>query len=557
MKAVFPSLKVPFVAFLIISLSAIVNPSIAQDRSGLKFEVSFHSKVHPEPITGRVYVIISKHKKRELRFQVRRATGVPFWGKNILSFKPGEAAIIDGNVFGFPLRSIKDIPPGEYYVQGFINIYTEFKRSDGHTVWLHNDQWEGQRWNVSPGNIYSDVKKIVIDPSEEKTIKISCNNVIPPIKIPPDTEWVKRIKFQSKILTEFWGQPIYLGATILLPKGYDTNPDTYYPVNYIQGHFSLRAPYGFRAEGPSEKSPRVRRSLEFYKFWISDDCPRMIAVTFQHPCPYYDDSYAVNSPNVGPYGDTIMNELIPYVEEHFRIIRKPYARVLTGGSTGGWIALALQVFHPDFFGGTWPLAPDPVDFHCYELVNIYEDKNAYYTEYEWLKVERPERRDTQGQISWTNRNYYYYEWVIGDKHRSGGNATAWEAVYSPIGEDGYPKPLWNWLTGEIYHEVAEQWKKYDLCYYLRKNWSWIGPKLVGKLHIYVGDMDNFYLNNAVVLLEDFLEKTKNPYYAGVVKYGDRKPHSWGPRGEEIIKLFEEHITKNAPADEDTSKWKYK
>lgn len=556
MKAIFPSLKVPFVAFLIISLSAIVNPSIAQDRSGLKFEVSFHSKAHAKPITGRVYVIISKHKKRELRFQVRRATGVPFWGKNILSLKPGEAAIIDGNVFGFPLRSIKDIPPGEYYIQGFINIYTEFKRSDGHTIWLHNDQWEGQRWNVSPGNIYSDVKKIVIDPSEEKTIKISCNNVIPPIKVPPDTEWVKRIKFQSKILTEFWGQPIYLGATILLPKGYDTKPDTYYPVNYIQGHFSLRAPYGFRAEDPGEKSPRARRSLEFYKFWISDDCPRMIAVTFQHPCPYYDDSHAVNSENCGPYGDAIMTELIPYIEEHFRIIRKPYARILSGGSTGGWISLALQLFHPDFFGGTFSLCPDPVDFRSLQVVNIYKDKNAYYKEYEWFRVERPDCRRTDGSIIEMMKDENYYELTVGDKCRSGGQWEIYNACYGPVGEDGYPIQIWDKRTGEIKHSVSEYWKEhFDLRHYLEKNWSWLGPKLVGKLHIYVGDMDTYYLNNAVGLIEKFLEKTKNPYYAGVVEYGDGEPHCWGPRGTDLIILMAEHIAKNAPKDEKTSKWK--
>jgi hypothetical protein len=129
-------------------------------------------------------------------------------------------------------------------------------------------------------------------------------------------------------------------------------------------------------------------------------------------------------------------------------------------------------------------------------------------------------------------------------------------VYTSIGKDGYPRPLWNWYTGEIDHEVAEHWKKYDLRYYLEKNWSWLGPKLVGKLHIYTGDMDNFYLNNAVVLLENFLESTKNPYYAGVIKYGWRARHCWGPRGPEKYKLFEEHITKNVPEGEDISKWKY-
>ena len=282
----------------------------------------------------------------------------------------------------------------------------------------------------------------------------------------------------------------------------------------------------------------------------------MITVTFQHPCPYYDDSYAVNSPNVGPYGDAIMQELIPYVEEHFRIIRKPYARVLSGGSTGGWEAMALQVYHPDFFGGAWIGCPDPVDFCRFQLQNIYEDKNMYYKEYEWMKVEIPETRSTDGDVMFTMKNRLYYEQVIGDKLRSGLQWAIWQAVYTPIGKDGYPQPLWDWRTGEIDTAVARQWRKYDLSYYLRENWSWLGSKLVGKLHLYVGDMDNAYLNLGVVLLEEFLESTTDPYYAGVVKYGDRCPHCWMPRGAELFKLFEEHITQFGPEGEDISRWKY-
>lgn len=544
----------PFI--VLFSITVISNYCFSQGNSDIKFEISFSEQAHLEPITGRVYTIISRNKDRELRFQTGY-TGVPLWGKNIYALKPGKGAIIDSEVFGYPLKSTKDIPSGEYFIQGFVNIYTEFRRSDGHTLWLHQDQWEGQQWNRSPGNLYSDVTKVKIDPSEKQTIKLVCTNVIPPIEIPPDTKWIRRIKIQSKILTEFWGQPMFLGATVLLPAGYDEHSNINYPVIYIQDHFSLSPPFGFRDEPPDTSRHWGRRGYEFYQFWTSDSCPRMIAVTFHHPCPYYDDSYAVNSPNVGPYQDAIMQELIPYVEQNFRLIKKPYARILSGGSTGGWISLALQIFQPDFFGGTWSLCPDPVDFRYYQIVNIYEDKNAYFKEHEWLRVERPNLRSTDGNIQIMMKDENYYELAIGDKSRGGGQWDIWEAAFGPIGKDGYPRPIWNKLTGEIDHEVAEYFREnFDLRFYLEKNWSWLGEKLVGKLHIYTGDMDSFYLNDAVVLLEEFLESTKDPYYEGVVEYGDRQPHCWGPRATELIKLMAEYIVRNAPEGEDTSKWRY-
>ncbi len=525
--------------------------SVSQKQSNLKFEISFSEEAHSEPITGRVYVMISRDSEREPRLQVG-PTGVPFWGKDVVSLEPGESVAIDEDVFGYPLTNIGDIPPDVFFIQAFVNIYTEFKRSDGHTLWMHNDQWEGQRWRISPGNIYSEVMEVKIDPSEGKTIKLKCDKVIPAVEVPEDTRWVKRVKFQSKMLTEFWGKPIYLGATLLLPEGYDEHPDVHYPVNYIQGHFGMRPPYGFTTEEPGEDDSRAKRGYEFHQYWISEECPRMIAVTFQHPCPYYDDSYAVNSPNCGPYGDAIMEELIPYVEEQFRIIREPYARVLSGGSTGGWESLALQIFHPDFFGGTFSSCPDPVDFRYFQCVDIYEDKNAYYKEFGWRTVPTASDRSTDGIVTLTFEQRNHYELVAGTKGRSGGQIDIFEAAFGPIGEDGYFKPLFEKLTGEIDPSVAEYWKEHsDLRHYLETNWSWIGPKLESKLHIYTGDMDTHYLNPAVVLMEEFLEETENPYYDGVIEYGDGEPHCWGPRGKELFQLMADHIKENAPLD-----WEY-
>jgi hypothetical protein len=558
-------LKVLFLVLLLVNCHVSNNKDLAKNTSGFKFEISFQENVVGEveefglrvPITGRVYVIISRNKDREPRFQVRGARSVPIWGKDVFSLKHGEAAIIDEEVLGYPLRSTKDIPPGEYYVQGFVNIYTEFKRSDGHTLWMHKDQWEGQRWNVSPGNIYSDVEKITIDPSKKEAIKISCNNVIPPIEVPPDTNWVKRIKFQSKILTEFWGQPMYLGAKILLPKDYDTHPDVYYPVEYIQDHFNHEAPHTFRSTDPGEGNRHEKYGYESYKLWTSEERqPRMISVRVQHPCPYYDDSYGVISANVGPYGDALMKELYPFIEENFRVIREPWARVNEGGSTGGWTCLAQQIFYPDFYGGVFCLCPDPIDFRAYTSVDIYEDENAYYNEYEWISIPRPETRSVLGEITATVEQVNHQELALGTNSRSGQQWDIWQAVYSPVGEDGYPKPIFDKMTGKIDRSVAEYWREnYDLRYILERDWEEIGPKLVGKIHIYCGDMDSYYLNNAVYLMEQFLEGTKNPYYEGVVKYYDRMPHCWGPWGAELIKLVGEHFEKNAPIGE-KKKWIY-
>ncbi len=522
------------------------------------------------PITGRVFVIITKDGSEEPRFQID-VTGVPFWGKDVFNFGPDQSVVIadgDPEVLGYPLPSIAEIPPGEYYVQAFLNVYTIFHRADGYTLALHQDAGEGQNLWRSPGNAYSKVERVYLDPSEPKVIKLTLSEVIPPLQPlqagevlqqgnPRDTKWVKYVKIQSRLLSEFWGQPIYIGANILLPKGYEELPHVYYPVIYLQGHFpGDRAPFGFR-EGKGE----------FYEFWVSDNIPRFIVVTIRDANPYYDTSYSVNSANLGPYGDAIVYELIPYIEENFRIIREPWARILAGGSTGGWEALALQIWYPDFFGGTWAWCPDPVDFHYYQLVNIYEDENAYYIDHGWVKVERPSARKTDGNPLFTIKQEYLWEWAQGPKHRSGGQWAVWEAVFGPVGPDGYPKPLWDAFTGQIDRAVAEYWREnYDINYKLQKEWPILGPKLVGKLHITVGTADTYYLENAVYLLRDFLESTKDPYAAASFDFGERKPHCW--RGyspfrpgeqisySEFLLVVADYITKRAPPGADTTSWKY-
>jgi len=510
-----------------------------------RFEISFEPSAHAGPATGRVFVALAKAESPEPVRQIGSWNGqTPFFAADVDQLAPGRAATIDSRSPGFPASSLKEVPAGDYYAQAILNVYTQFHRSDGHVIWAHMDQWEGQNFTRSPGNLTSEVRKVHLDPAQGYDIKLELARIIPPIETPPDTRWVKHVKIQSRLLTAFWGHPMFLGAIVLLPKGYLEHPEERYPTVYIQGHFGLGAPLGFSEPGAG--GGRGGRGAPIYPEWTSDDFPRMVAVTFQHPPPSFDDSYAVNSANNGPYGDALMQELIPYLEEHFRLIRSAYARILTGGSTGGWESLALQVYHPDFFGGTWTGYPDPIDFRRYQLVDIYDDPNAFEVPgFEYHTPERPMMRTPEGQVRVTMRQMSQLEDALGSHGRSAQQFEAWEAVYGPAGEDGYPQPLFDKKTGKIDKQVAAYMRDhgYDLTYYLKQNWPRIGPQLTGKIHVFVGDMDNYYLNLAVYLLEDYLKTTGAQ---AAFDYGrPMKGHGYTPwSNAELVKIMAAQVEKN-------------
>jgi S-formylglutathione hydrolase FrmB len=406
----------------------------------------------------------------------------------------------------------------------------------------------------------SEVQRVRWDPTGS-ALQLTLTRKLSPVEVPPDTRWVKRLKIQSKILTEWWGRPVYLGAVALLPRGWEANPTTRYPAIYIQGHFGLGAPFGFNPDGQPEtaeaRAARLQRTsrepgYEFAQAWMGPNFPRMVAITFQHPTPFYDDSYAVNSANQGPYGDALIQELIPYLEQEFRLIPRSYARLLTGGSTGGWEALALQIYHPDFFGGTWAMYPDGVDFSRNQMIDNYADTNAFMPNaaaHQWLVPERYMSRGEDGQPRVTVRQMAQLEEVLGSRVRGGQQLQAYDAVYGPVGDDGYPKPLFNRKTGTIDKEVAAYWKDqgYDLNHYLQRNWARIGRQLAGKIRVYTGDMDNFYLNLAVYRLEETLKAVSNPRANAVFEYGrPMKPHGWQPfTNAELVRLMAREVSRRA------------
>lgn len=570
----------PFVFLLCIQCS-----DSADTKSIPKFSISFTKELSEQAQDGRLLLLLSTSNKAEPRFQINDGLETQLvFGVDVEGMKPGDEIAIDESAFGYPLRNLKDIPAGEYYVQGLINRYETFHLKTGHTVKLPPDQGEGQQWNSKPGNFYSKPTKIYIDSTKNEIIKVVMDQKIAPIKELEDTKYVKHLKVQSKLLSEFYGKPMYVGAHVLLPEGFDEHPQAHYPLMIYHGHFPKDFG-GFSTEPPDPKMDtsdysarfgiygynklQKQEAYNFYKQWTSKNFPRFLVVEIQHATPYYDDSYAVNSASMGPWGDAIMKELLPEIESKFRGIGQGWARFTYGGSTGGWEALAVQMFYPDEFNGCFAACPDPIDFSAFCLVDIYKDTNAYWYDSEFKKLARPAHRNYLGQIQNTMQESNHYELALGTHSRSGQQWDIWEAVYSPQGEDGYPKRIFNKETGEIDKSVAAYWREhFDLRYILERDWKTLGPKLEGKIHIYCGDMDNYYLNNAVYLMEDFLKKTESPFYKGEVDYGDRAEHCWNgdhnnPNyisrlryNTQYLPKILKRIEESAPKGADLKSWKY-
>jgi len=458
--------------------------------SALRFEVTIAGNLTEKPQDGRLLIALSTKGKGEPRQGIGTGKGAPIViGADAKGFTSGSIYVVDAKAVTFPIESLAKLPVGTYTAQAVLEV--------SHDLKLIN----------AAGNYYSDPVSVKIDPAAGGVVKLTVSHQVPPEKMPADTQNVKYVKLKSELLSKFHGRPMYIRAAVALPQGFENSGDKKYPLRVHTGGFGTR----FTAGGGKGGKGAVGG-------------PQFITLQLDGAGPF-GDAYQVNSANNGPYGDAITQELIPHVEKTYRGIGQPYARVLDGASTGGWVSLALQVFYPDFFNGCWSHAPDPVDFRAFQLINIYEHDNAYLDP---KNLERASSRNVNGQVKMTMRYEVQLERVIGrgDRWELGGRDWAsWNAAFGPKGDDGYPKPLWDGKTGKIDRSVLEHWRKYDLRMTLEKNWTTLAPKLRGKIRIWVGEMDDYYLNNAVHLLDNFISKAK-PAYEGKITYGPGAGHGY-------------------------------
>jgi len=473
---------------------------------------------------------------------------------------PGGQVVVNASTRGYPRPSLLEVPAGTYCVQAELFRYSVYKRGDGETLTLPTScvspgGGDGS-YGSPPGTLYSDVlQKVRYDPESGSALELTLSHEVkPPAKLPgcsgtgADTDYIKTVTVDSPLLTAWWGTPLSLEACVLLPWGFDDHPDARYPLVIAHGHYSaIFEPGGrFDATPPTANMSGYDRVDQLYanylyNNWTSADAAfkgaRALVITINHPVPFFDDSYAVDSVNVGPYGTAIMTELLPAVETKYRGIGEGWARGVLGGSTGGWESFAVQVLWPDEFNYAAVACPDPIGFASYTTVDLYRDTNAYYYDAPFKKTARPGYRDKYsgtavdangnpayghpyGQTTATVEEMNRREFVLGERSRSCGQWDIWEAVFSPKGADGYPARIWckdpspsaGCTYGDINQTVAKYWsEKWDLTAKLKREWaSGLGAKLSGKLHVFVGAGDSFFLTNAVMDLQDWATDAANP-----------------------------------------------
>jgi hypothetical protein len=557
--------------------------ALATSAQGATFFVTFPKSRSQAPLDGRIILMLSHDLVREPRTHVapNQPLDSPYlFGLTVDGLAADKPALLDDGAFGWPARQLSQVPAGDYLVQAVLNRYETFHLADGRTLKLPPDKGEGQQWATKPGNLFSKPVKVHLDDKARVTLDLT--EEIPPIQPKADTPFIKHVRIRSERLSKFWGRDVWLGAHVLLPFGFAEHPDARYPLMVFHGHYpddisgfrpeppdpNLKADYSERFHLAGYNRIQQEEAHAFYKKWISPGFPRFLVIEIEHANPYFDDSYAVNSANLGPYGDAINFELLPELEKRFRAIGQGWARFTYGGSTGGWEALATQVFYPDLFNGAFAACPDPIDFRAYTVVNLYQDKNAYALRGDASSVERPGFRNYLGEIFATQRDMNHAELAQGDRSRSGGQYDIWQAVFSPPGTDGYPKPIFDKVTGEIDKSVADYWREhYDLSHIIARDWATLSPKLQGKIHLYVGSGDNYYLTDSIYFAQERLESLKPPY-EGTVDYGERAEHCWNGDHKlsnaysrlhynfQFLPQILDRISKTAPAGADLKSWRY-
>jgi S-formylglutathione hydrolase FrmB len=462
-----PAVRTAVILFAAFVAAGSHQPLAAADTpKPLEFRATFARSALARPFTGRVFVILLRSEPKPVPRQLDWFNPEPAFAVDVKDWKPGEPLVIGPAALAHP-TPLAGVKPGTYYVQAVMD------RDLG-----------GISFAASDGNLYSPATRLDIDPASTGPIAVTLDQVY---KSPPfeETDAVKLVDIESKLLTKFHGKPSRLRAGVVLPPSFLKDPERKYPVVYEIT--------GFGGDHTVARMAAGRRQWDIAGV-------EMIRVILDANCRLGHHVFA-DSANNGPVGTAFVTELIPHIEKTYRGMDAPGARFVTGHSSGGWSSLWLQVTYPDTFGGCWSTSPDPVDFRDFQQVDLTAPGANLFTDPEGRP--RPLARFGNRQAMFF-KPFSDMEVVMG----RGGQLGSFEAVFSPRGPDGKPLMLWDRKTGAIDPAVAKSWEKYNIRLILEKNWEALAPNLAGKIHVYMGDVDTFYLDGATRLLKASLARVK-------------------------------------------------
>ncbi len=455
-------------AMHLLSLQAVAQHAPSVDQP-LQFEITFDMKLQSAPYTGRVYVVMAKASRRQPRQQLSNWFNPPQTvALDLKNWKSTEPIHIGAQALSHP-GALRDLVSGEYTVQAIA------RRSLDHP-----------RPGEGPGDLFSDPQSLALDPLKTGTVRLHLDQVV---KERPfsETDRIKLVEIESALLSQFHQRKIKMRAAVILPKDWQPDSDRKYPVLYWIGGFGSNHRFAVQL-------PMIMAAMG-----AADVAEQVLQVVPDPQC-YRGHSVFADSANNGPWGRALVEELIPEVERKFHGAQSGAHRYTTGISSGGWSALWLQVTYPDAFNGCWAHVPDPVDFRNFQNIDLYKPGTNMFVDQSGSR--RPIARGRGGEVSLWYDDFVKLEEILGP----GGQIHSFEAVFGPRGPDGTPVPLFDRATGRIDPKVAQAWEKYDIRLVLERNWLTLSPKLRGKLHVYAGEKDNFYLDGAARLLQESLAK---------------------------------------------------
>jgi len=462
-----------------------------KDQHDTRFMVSFTQDVSTAPISGRALILLSADTLVDPDIPNPMRPFITI-GSDFKDLKPEEKWVVDNNNSDGFMSTVNDLN-GAYSMRVILDVDTTSSNLQ------------------QAGILFGDMAVVHIQKGESTEVQAIVNQVYPGRKF-KEGKRVKEIRMESKMLSDFFGYPVYIEGCVYLPEFYETDTNRYYPTVFV-----------FPGWGTTHISAS-QNGFQHKRYGMSGYSEDKIYVLMNQDCRWGFHVFA-DSDNNGPRASSFVEEFLPWYESEYRVLKGGNARFLVGQSSGAWASVWLQIHYPDQFALAWAGSPDPLDFRNFIGHNLF-DKNASFFHDTNRQLSNAMRSD---ESTFTHKDWSDLERAMGE----GGQYQSFEAVFGSKDKDGKPSEFFNRNTGKISTKELEHWEKYDIDRYIRNNAIDLKNKISGKLNVVVASDDSFFLNESVIL---FVQTMKELGMAANVKTFSSGGHA--TRVEENVKDFD-------------------